>query len=451
MTGTSTSRESTDTLSNDEGRVEEAPGATGANGACPICKGAGFVHPVGPSGVPDFSRVTPCRCRSEELSRQKQGLLQRYSNLGYLAHYTFESLSAAGRGGTTPEYSKAYEAARLFAESPRGWLIFVGPVGSGKTHLSCAIANALLTTGRPVFYVGAADLLDHLRAAFSPTSDVTYDELFEQVKNAPLLVIDDVHGEGGSVWARQKLEQIFNHRFNRALPTVVTTDVAIDELAERVNERFGDTGFCSIHVLGEVRSGVEMPGLPDGLRKETFENFDLRRAELTGEEQANLQAAFDLASDFALQPEGWLTLQGRNGCGKTHLAAAIANYRLERREPVLFLVVSDLLDYLRAAFGPESKVSYTRFFEEVRQSPLLVLDDFGEQSATPWARSKLFQLINHRYNSRLPTVITTSLRLDDIETRIVARLADPRIGIVFNIMAPHYNVDVDERRPGERD
>lgn len=393
----------------------------------------------------------PCRCRATELSRQKQGLLQRYSNLGYLAHYTFESLSVAGRGGSQPGFSKAYEAARRFAESPEGWLVLVGPVGSGKTHLSCAIANALLSGGRPVFYVGAADLLDHLRATFSPGSEVTYDELFEQVKNAPLLVIDDIHGEGASSWARQKLEQIFNHRFNRGLPTVVTTDVPPAELCERVNERLGDSDICSIHVLGEVRSGLEMPGLPEGLRGETFDNFELRRVELSGEEQQNLEMAFNLANDFARQPEGWLIFQGTNGCGKTHLAAAIANYRLAQNQPVLFLVVSDLLDYLRAAFGPESRVSYTRFFDEVRQSPVLVLDDFGEQSATPWAKSKLFQLINHRYNSRLPTVITMSLTLDDIETRIVARLADPRIGTVFNIMAPHYNVDVGDRRSGGRE
>ena len=423
---------------------------TGSERVCPICKGAGFVHPIGLDGTPDYSRVTPCRCRATDLSQQKQGLLQRYSNLGYLAHYTFDSLNAGGRNGSPPDYARAYEAAQRFAEAPEGWLVLIGPVGSGKTHLSCAIANALLSCGRPVFYVGAADLLDHLRSAFSPASDVRYDELFEQVKNAPLLVIDDVRAEAGSPWAREKIEQLFNHRFNRGLPTVVTTDVPLDELAERVNERLADTDSCSAFVLGEVRSGPEMPGLPEGLRSETFENFDLRRVELSGEEQQNLEMAFNLASDFARQPEGWLVFQGRNGCGKTHLAAAIANYRLSRNEPALFLVVSDLLDYLRAAFGPESRVSYTRFFDEVRQSPLLILDDFGEQSATPWARSKLFQLINHRYNSLLPTVITTSLTLDDIETRIVARLADPRIGTVFNIMAPHYNVDVDERRTDAR-
>ena len=77
----------------------------------------------------------------------------------------------AGRSGA-PDYSRAYESAKRFAESPNGWLVFVGPVGSGKTHLSCAIANALLSNGRPVFYVGAADLLDHLRAAFGPETGI---------------------------------------------------------------------------------------------------------------------------------------------------------------------------------------------------------------------------------------------------------------------------------------
>ena len=137
---------------------ETANGTSGP--VCPICKGVGFVHPAGPSGAPDYSRVIPCRCRQGELARQKQGLLQRYSNLDYLAHYTFDSFSPHGRGGSTPEYSRAYEVARRFAESPNGWLVLVGPVGCGKTHLSCAIANALLSNGRPVFYVGAADLLD---------------------------------------------------------------------------------------------------------------------------------------------------------------------------------------------------------------------------------------------------------------------------------------------------
>jgi len=63
---------------------------------------------------------------------------------------------------------------------------------------------------------------------------------------------------------------------------------------------------------------------------------------------------------------------------------------------------------LGRAFAPDSRVSYSRFFEEVKQTPLLILDDYGEQASTPWARSKLFQLINHRYNNQKLTIFTSN-------------------------------------------
>ena len=83
-------------------------------------------------------------------------------------------------------------------------------------------------------------------------------------------------------------------------------------------------------------------------------------------------------------------------------------------------------------------MSYDQLFESVKNSPLLILDDFGEQSTTPWAQEKLYQVINYRYNARLATVVTTRLVLDDIEGPISRRFVDPKIGMAFNITAPEY-------------
>jgi DNA replication protein DnaC len=127
---------------------------------------------------------------------------------------------------------------------------------------------------------------------------------------------------------------------------------------------------------------------------------------------------------------------GEYGCGKTHLAAAIANQREAAGYPSLFVVVPDLLDYLRSTFNPASPVSYDRLFDEIRSANLLILDDLGSQNTTPWAREKLFQLLNHRYNAELATVITTSLDMEEQEPRIRTRLLDQRLCTLCAITAP---------------
>jgi DNA replication protein DnaC len=177
------------------------------------------------------------------------------------------------------------------------------------------------------------------------------------------------------------------------------------------------------------------------LQNMTFDNFDWKRVNLPPEQRENLKDVFDEALNFAKSPESWLVFMGVNGCGKTHLAAAIANYRLKEGKAVKFVVVPDLLDHLRSTFSPESPVTYDQVFEEVKNAPLLILDDLGKQSTTPWAEEKLYQIINHRYNYQLPTVFTTNCSLDEIDSPISSRLADFKISVVWNINAPDYRTD----------
>jgi DNA replication protein DnaC len=100
--------------------------------------------------------------------------------------------------------------------------------------------------------------------------------------------------------------------------------------------------------------------------------------------------------------------------------------------------VPDLLDHLRATFGPSSAVSLDRRFEEVRTTRLLILDDLGTQSATPWAREKIYQLFNHRYNAELPTVITTASTEEELDPRLYSRMQDQRLCKIIVIPVPAY-------------
>jgi len=404
------------------------------------------VHPRLSSGEPDYSRVIPCTCVKRESVPERRVRLLIYSNLGALSRLTFENLDSQGRSGhprSREQFAAAAKAARDFAAEPHGWLVISGPSGSGKTHLGAAIVNERVRQASPALYITTPDLLDRLRAGFNPDAESAYDESLENLKNAPLLVLDDLGVQSGTSWAKEKLDQLLTFRFNNELPTVIITAVAVDELDDRLRTRLTDPRLARVFELGEVVPVSEYAWGQqfEAQKKQTFTNFD-RRSELSEEEQANLDLALEVAMDFAREPDGWLLFMGMTGCGKTHLSAAIVNYRYEAAQPALFVVVPEFLDHLRSTFSPDSKVSYDTLFESVKTAPLLVLDDLGEFSATSWAREKLYQVLNYRYNGRLPTVITTRFTLDEIRDQfdrpVASRLAHNKISNVFEIIVPDY-------------
>lgn len=165
----------------------------------------------------------------------------------------------------------------------------------------------------------------------------------------------------------------------------------------------------------------------------TFASFIIERKNATMTEKQKLQEVRGAAEAYAKglkmqdsRVRPWFVLWGMNhGNGKTHIAAAIANYVDDPVNKVLFVVVPDLLDYLRGAFDPSSKIGLDKRFDSIRKShSLVVLDDLGTESATPFVREKLYQLFNYRYVASLPTVITTSVHTDRLDSHLVTRMMD---------------------------
>ncbi len=401
---------------------------------CPICGGAGFVIPDLPFGDPGFGKAVPCACKERERLERRLRAVSAVGGNATVAHLTFDKFMPEGNG-LSPERAAnlrgAYGKCLSFALDPEGWLLITGAYGCGKTHLAAAIVNARIAQGHAALFLTLPDLLDHLRAAFGPTNPVPYDELFEQLRSTPLLVLDDLGAQSSTPWAQEKLFQLLNHRYNLRLPTVITTNQRLEDMEPRLRSRLGDIGLVvRVPILaadfrtgtGQTQSDLTSLALHSNRR---FSTFDVNRSDLSGDERLSLKQAFDLCSAFAEMPRGWLILAGDYGCGKTHLAAAIANEQIEHaRMDVMFVVVPDLLDYLRAAFSPQSATSYDRRFDEIKRTPLLVLDDLGTESATPWAREKLFQLLNFRYDAALPTVITTSREEKKIDPWLRTRMLD---------------------------
>jgi DNA replication protein DnaC len=424
--------------------------------ACPYCGGAGFVRRPVPLGHPDFGRAVPCACVLREGEAERRARLLRYSNLGALSRYTFASLDPRGRSSSPAEqsmYERAVRAVRRFAERPSGWLVLQGTSGSGKTHLAAALANSVIDAGRPALFMVVPDLLDHLRTTYAPESDVPYDRLFDQVRNAELLILDDLGAQSTTPWADEKLYQLINHRFNLALPTVFTLSRPIEGLDERLRSRLNDRQLSQVYAL-DTAAGTDIVtddplDLPL-LKEMTFAAFNYRPTgpDLTDVAARKLQQAYAIAHDYAMEPEGWLVLAGETGCGKTHLAAAIAHHQRDAGRPYLFVAVPDFLDRLRGAAAGRANGA-ADYFEQVRNSPFLVLDDLGVHSDTAWAQEKLFQVLNHRYNAKLPTVITVR-PTDELPAALRSRLYDDKVSLFVEIEAPDYRNPGRPRAPAAR-
>lgn len=431
----------------------------GGDPECPICGGLGYIIPDVAMGDPAFGRAVECSCRNSERESANYERMKNLSEIGSLTNCTFDTFLVEGVGLPPTKQRNlqfVYQSALEFANKPQGWLVFRGGYGCGKTHLAAAITNHRLTEGQPVLFINTPDLLDHLRAAYSPAAVVSFDERFQQVRSAPLLILDDLGTQSNTNWAQEKLYQIFNYRYNAQLPTVVTTNQDLETIEGRIRSRIVDHRLVRILTISAPdfrRAGFDeaQPDLStlDLHGDQQFETFDLRERELPRGESDNLQRAFNTAKNYSEDPQDWLVLNSiAHGNGKTHLAAAIANSLAKKGETILFISVPDFLDHLRATYSPSSGIGYDRRFSEVRSAPYLILDDLGTEAATPWAREKLYQLLNYRYNARKATVITTSTPISDLDPRLESRMMDERRSTFFVIKAPSYRGNAAKRRNG---
>lgn len=418
-----------------------------ASKPCPRCHGAGFLRYDVPVDDPNFGKLTPCGCKAHEVAASRANKFRELSHLGPLQHKSFANFD---RQRGVSAFSRdamqvALRVAEEFAAAPSGWIVLTGPSGSGKTHLAAAITNAVLDRNDGALWVFVPDFLDHLRTTFNPRSEVSYDDLFTTVRDAPVLVLDDLGAHSSSPWAEEKLYQILAHRYDARRPTVITTSKLIDNFEGRIRSRLQDADLSQIIAIVGYTSEVVnrlMSLSYDLVRRMTFETFNPQpyNPEEAQRNRCNLAQVFGIVQSFVRDPQQrkWLVLMGVHGSGKTHLTAAMANDRLSRGLPTLFINTPDLLDALRASFGGEGSTAYDKVFYEVRATPFLILDDFGAQSSTAWAKEKLYQVLNYRYNAQLPTVITTNQTLEEIDPPLQSRMSDQEYCGVLAVIAPDY-------------
>lgn len=218
---------------------------------CPRCNGAGYLRYDVPVDDPRFGELVVCECTRKELNEKRQQILLRSSRLDRLRHLTFDNWDFTYEGAPplrSPD--AAYHTARMYVErlslDDRPWLFLYGTVGTGKTRIAAAIGNYRIDRGEPAVFMVVPELLDHLRAAYSPNSEIGYDQLFESLKNTPLLILDELGMDTATPWAREKLYQLINHRYNSRVPTVITMNMEAEPIDERLWSRINDRNLTTV-------------------------------------------------------------------------------------------------------------------------------------------------------------------------------------------------------------
>lgn len=161
-----------------------------------------------------------------------------------------------------------------------------------------------------------------------------------------------------------------------------------------------------------------------------FKNRTFAKFQELPENAKALKTARSYAQNFSrllADPESYekngLYITGSKGTGKTHLAAAVANMLLMGGIPVLFVTMIDLLAKIKTTFGT-GNANEARLMQLYKNVDLLIIDDMGKELPTPWALSKMYEIINARYEDYKPVIVTSNYTADELVRRLTPNDGD---------------------------
>ena len=210
---------------------------------CEDCKDTGYIH------------GEKCHC----LQQLTLSLLYDQSNLKeYLDNTDFSLVSDRYYQGKDLEhFNDSYKKVLCFVKNfhyDYQNLYFYGTVGSGKSFLSGCIAKKLLEEGHSVIYFSAAALFDFFyKYAFDYKNRESSEDVYQDIYNCDLLIIDDLGSEITNNFINSKLFTCLNERYLRKKSIIISTNLSLKELRKRYSERIfsrisGNFTFC--HMTG---------------------------------------------------------------------------------------------------------------------------------------------------------------------------------------------------------
>lgn len=187
-------------------------------------------------------------------------------------------------------------------------------------------------------------------------------------------------------------------------------DLKRKELERRQAEERQRQAEEAERVRRKIRKIIGESGMRERFLNRTFENFTVTEQNGAAYEITKTYAdTFEekLPAEDKKMDRNGLFIMGSIGVGKTHLVAAIANQLMSQGVPVICMTMIDLLDRIKRTYdkGAISEGEVLKLYETI---PLLIIDDMGKEQPTEWGVSKIYTIINSRYEGYMPTIVTTN-------------------------------------------
>lgn len=209
---------------------------------CPLCKDTG-------SAGGYF-----CDCQKKEVINQAKLLLgetapvknstfEKFS-LSYYPDVVDPTLGVSQREHMATILNFCKDYAKNFTKKAQS-LVMYGGTGLGKTHLSLAIANVVIERGYGVYYGSIQSIMEALEKEHFGRKQITDESEKESVVNADLLIIDDLGVEFVTQFTTAALHDIINTRILKGLPTIISTNLEMDEIYEKYTQRIASRLFGS--------------------------------------------------------------------------------------------------------------------------------------------------------------------------------------------------------------
>ncbi len=173
---------------------------------------------------------------------------------------------------------------------------------------------------------------------------------------------------------------------------------------------------CQCHEQSKLQRLIEAANIPPRYQECALENF----AALTPKLSLAKTMASHFVENYPLVDCGLLIL-GPCGVGKTHLAVSILQALILRHGVrCVFYDFRELVKSIQSSFNPVVKTTEWQILEPVLQSAVFILDDLGAERPTEWVRDTFAYIINHRYNQKRTTIITSNFEDRESDRRILS-------------------------------